>query len=334
MPHPSGFPPPFAIVAVLLCAGLLIALYQALFPRPARWPLAMVAFLLGAGLTGGYAMTLAPAGARLAGITDAWSALRGMALAAGLPEEAVKFVAAVAALLIFRRGLRPAEAFQAALFVALGFAVLENLQYARALPDVAVPVAAGRGVVASFVHSMMGMFQGTFFAAFVRSGWRKWHLPAIGYAVAALAHSLFDWGLVRPLLEYFQTQTIRPETVMEALPIAAPCLLGVAVVSLYLFRRELRKSGAEDPNAADPAHLALRARWRRAGNALIVLGILCLVGAIAGDFIVSRGMQDQPPPSDISQLTPEQLRNGIILTAMLAAAPMLAIFGFLARQKQ
>src|SRR4051794_26086887 len=122
-----------AIVAVLICAGGLALFYQALFPRPARWSLIGVAFLLGAGITAAYASALAPAGERLAGITDAWSALRLMALAAGLPEEAIKLFATVTALFLFTRNLTPAEAFQASLVAALGFAALENLQYARAL---------------------------------------------------------------------------------------------------------------------------------------------------------------------------------------------------------
>lgn len=333
MPQPVGFPPILAIVAVLVCAGLLIAFYQALFPRPARWLLVAVAFVLGALITAGYAALLSPASERLAGITDAWSALRAMALIAGLPEEAVKLAATMIALLLFRRSLTPAEGFQAALVAALGFAALENLQYARALPEAAVLIAGGRGIVASFVHSMMAMFQGTFIAAFIRSGWRRWHLLILGYAAAALAHSLFDWPLVRPLLEYLRTHSISPETLLEALPIA-PFALGVIVVSLVLLVRALRVCGREDPRADDPAHLALRRRWQRVGNVLIVAGVVGLVGSIAAVVVVSQQMAGQPQPTDISQVTPEELRASVIMTAALAASPMLIICGILVRQKQ
>jgi RsiW-degrading membrane proteinase PrsW (M82 family) len=335
LPHPAGVPPILAIVAVLFCAALLAGLYQALFPRPARWLLIGAAFVLGMAITAGYAALLPPASERLVGIDTAWSALRAMALAAGLPEEAVKLVATLIALFLFRRGLTPAEAFQAALVAALGFAALENLQYARALPDAAVPVAFGRGIVASFVHSMMGMFQGTFLAAFVRrGGWRRWDLVAAGYAVAALAHSLFDWGLVRPLLEYFRDKNIRPETIMQALPIAIPCVLGVIIAAVILFVRQLKLCGREDSRNLEPTHLALRARWRKAGNIIVIVGMLGLVGSIVALVIASMGLQGQPQPTDLSQVSPEELHASIVMTVILVFSPMLLLFGILARQKQ
>ncbi len=368
MPVPAGFPPILAIVAILACAGALTWFYQALFPRKARWLLAGAAFLLGVVLTGIYARFLPPASERLIGITDAWSAFQAMALAAGLPEEAVKLAATMAALglalLVARqtggRAVTPAEAFQTALFVALGFAALENVQYARALPEAAEWVALGRGVVASFVHSMMAMIQGTFLAALVRSGWRRWDLLAVGYLAAALAHSLFNWGLVRPLLEYFRTKEIQPQTLMEALPIAIPCVLGVIIVSLILFVRQLKICGREfdaaheaafvgvfdprdtgrmtvDPAAAEQAyqrHLALRRRWRKAGNVMVIVGILGFIGSIVAAVAASFAMQGQPQPTNLSQVSPEELRASIIMTVVLVFSPMLALFGILVRQKQ
>jgi len=346
LPHPAGLPPILAIVAVLFCAALLAAFYQALFPRPARWKLIGTAFVLGMAITAGYAALLPPASERLIGIDDAWSALRAMALAAGLPEEAVKLAATMIALVLFRRGLTPAEAFQAALVAALGFAALENLQYARALPDAAVPVAFGRGIVASFVHSMMGMVQGTFLAALVRSGWRRWDTVVIGYAAAALAHSLFDWGLVRPLLEYFRNQNIRPDTVMQALPIAIPCVLGVILAALILFVRQLKICGgeyeaAQHAVAFDDAasqswerHLALRRRWRKVGNIMVAVGILGFMGSIVAVVMASLGMQGQPQPTDLSQVTPEELHASIVMTVILVFSPMLMLFGIMVRQKQ
>ncbi|MDQ7246275.1 PrsW family intramembrane metalloprotease [Dongia sedimenti] len=343
MLHPAGFPPILVIVAVLFCAGLLTAFYQALFPRPARWPLIGAAFVLGAAITAVYAYFLPPASERLVGIVDAWTALKAMALAAGLPEEAVKLAATLIALFLFRRGLTPAEAFQASLVTALGFAALENIQYARALPEAALPIAFGRGIVASFVHSMMGMFLGTFLAALVRSGWRRWDYVVIGYAVAALAHSLFDWGLVRPLLEYLRNQKIRPESVMEALPIIIPCVLGVIIASLTLFVRQLKLCGAEYDDAQRAAvfddagglaferHLGLRRRWRKVGN---VIGIVGLVGSIVMVVAASLAMRGQPQPTDLSQVTPEELHASIVMTVILVFSPMLIMTGILVRQKQ
>jgi hypothetical protein len=336
-----------AIVAVLACAGLLIWFYQSLFPRPARWLLIGAAFVLGMLNTAGNASILPPASERLVGITDAWSALQAMALAAGIPEEAVKLLALMIVLVIFRRGLTPAEAFQAGLVVALGFAALENLQYARALPDAAEWVALGRGVVASFVHSMMAMFMGTFIAAFVRrGGWKRWDLVVAGYAVAALAHSLFDWGLVRPLLEYFRTQEIKPETVMEALPIAIPCVLGVIIGALILFVRQLKICGREYEEAqrdgvSDDAggqalerHLAVKRRWRKVGNVILIVGIIGTAGSIVAVVAASLALQGQPQPTGPDQVSPEQLRASIIMTVALVFSPMLMLFGILVRQKQ
>jgi len=348
LPHPAGLPPILAIIAVLLCAGLLTVFYQALFPRPARWGLIGSAFLAGVLITAGYAAMLPPASERLIGITDAWSALEAMALAAGIPEEAVKLLAVLIVLFLFRKNLTPAEAFQASLVVALGFAALENLQYARALPEAAVPVAFGRGIVASFVHSMMGMFMGTFLAAFIRrGGWRRWDLVVAGYAVAALAHSLFDWGLVRPLLEYFRTQEIKPETLMEALPIAIPCVLGVIIGALILFVRQLKICGREYDVAArelaatDEAaartfkrHLLVCARWRIAGNVMVGFGVIGFIASIVAAVIASQQLAGQPQPTDLSQVTPEELHASIVMTIVLVFSPMLALFGILVRQKQ
>jgi RsiW-degrading membrane proteinase PrsW (M82 family) len=332
--QPAGFPPILAIVAVLLCAGVLIAFYQALFPRRARWLLILLAFGLGMGFTGLYAWMLAPGAERLSGITDQWSALRLMVLAAGLPEEAIKLAATAVAMLVFARGLRPAEAFQASLVAALGFAALENVQYARVFPEAAVPVAFGRGIVASFVHSMMGMFQGFFLAMLVRSGWRAWHWPVIGYLVAATAHSLFNWGLVRPLIEYLQTKTINPETVAQSLPIAVPCVLGVVVLSILLFCIELRRSAAEDALSVDPVHRAKVARWHRVGDGMIVLGAMGFVASLVVAYFMARAMEGQPQPTNLSEVSPEDLRASVILTVAMAAAPMIALFGVLVRNKR
>jgi hypothetical protein len=155
-----------------------------------------------------------------------------------------------------------------------------------------------------------------------------------GYAVAALAHSLFDWGLVRPLLEYFRDQNIRPETLMEALPIAIPCVLGVVIAALILFVRQLKLCGREDARAADPRHLALRRYWRIGGNVVVIVGAIGLVGSVIVAVVASMGLQGQPQPTDLSQVSPEELQASIRLTIILVSSPMLILFGILVRQKQ
>ncbi|WP_395017628.1 PrsW family glutamic-type intramembrane protease [Dongia sp.] len=334
MPHPAAFPPILAIVAVLACAGLFIWFYQALFPRPARWLLVGLAFPLGIGVTALYVWLLAPRAAGLGAITDTWSALRMMVLAAGLPEEAVKLTATAAAMLVCFRGLRPAEAFQASLFAALGFAAIENAHYARMFPEIALPVAIGRGIAASFVHSMMGMMQGFFLAELVRSGWRRWHLPVLGYLVAAVAHALFNWGLIRPVLEYLQTKQMRIETITQSLWVAVPCILAVIALSITLFCWELRRSAREDPITSEAAHQKKVARWHRTGDVMIVVGGMGFIGSLVLAFFMARALEGQPQPTELADVTPENLRASAIMTVAVAVSPVVALFGVLVRNKQ
>src|SRR5581483_7637354 len=204
-----GFPPLASLAAILVCAALLVVLYQKLFPRPARWRLVILAMVLGGVLTVSLILFLTPTAQRLGEIHDLWSALRVVVLTVGLPEEGVKFLAALIAISLFSRAATPAEAFQAALFAALGFAVVENSLYAKAFSSVSLLIAFGRGIIASFIHSLMAMIQGTFLARFVATGWRRFHLLLIGYLCAAAAHAGFDWGMLRPLAEYFATQNVQ-----------------------------------------------------------------------------------------------------------------------------
>jgi hypothetical protein len=45
-------------------------------------------------------------------------------------------------------------------------------------------------------------------------------------------------------------------------------------------------------------------------------------------------MQGQPQPTDLSQVTPEQLHASIVMTVILVFSPMLTLFGILVRFKQ
>jgi hypothetical protein len=97
----------------------------------------------------------------------------------------------------------------------------------------------------------------------------------------------------------------------------------------------LIKCGAEDPLHAEPAQQARIARWRRVGKVLIIVGLVGLAGSIAADIVVSATMmQGQPQPTALNQLTPEQLKASIAVTVILAASPMLMLFGCIARWKQ
>jgi RsiW-degrading membrane proteinase PrsW (M82 family) len=344
LPHPTGFPPLSAVVIVLICAGLLGALYQALFPRPARWPMVLLAAVLGGALTVSLTYLLTPTGQRLSEIHDLWSALKVVVLTVGLPEEAVKGLGALIAILAFRRSVTPASAFQAALFAALGFAVVENALYARAFAEVSVLIAFGRGIIASFIHSTMMMIQGAFLAKFVRSNFKGLHWPVIGWLAAAAAHASFDWGMLQPLAKYFEmtagqidTATVEMEMariVMQNLPVLVIGIPAPFLVGLWLFRRALRTAGIEDPRMQDPAYVARVARWHRVGNALLVLGVIGLVGSVAAAIVVSVSGGLTPPAATPDPGGGAELRGSLLITIALIASPAALILGWLLRQKR
>jgi RsiW-degrading membrane proteinase PrsW (M82 family) len=334
-----GIPPWPSVVAVLVCAALMVTLYQTLFPRPARWPLVALALLLGGALTVSLTLLLTPTGQRLMEIHDLWSALRVVVTTVGLPEEAVKGLAALIALLVFRgfrRAPTPAEAFQAALFAALGFAVVENALYAKAFESVSLPIALGRGFIASFIHSLMMMIQGTFLMRFVATGWRRWDLPIIGWLLAAAAHAGFDWGMLQPLTVYLTKggdPMAMEAAVMQALPVLIVGVPAPFVIGLWLFRGALRQTGEADPRSQEPGHAARIVRWRRAGNVLLTLGAVGFVAAIgvAGYVAARNGL---PPPQTPSPDLAANMKGSIPVTAAIVASPAAMILGLLLRWKR
>jgi RsiW-degrading membrane proteinase PrsW (M82 family) len=347
-----GIPPWPSVVAVLVCAALMVTLYQKLFPRPARWWLVAVGLVLGGAVTGLLVLLLTPAGERLAEIHDLWSALRIVVLTVGLPEEGVKGVAALGTLLIFhfcRRDATRFEAFQTALFVAVGFAVVENVLYAKAFEGASLLIAVGRGIFASFVHSLMMMIQGTFLMRFVATGWRRWHLPLIGWLLAAAAHAGFDWGMLRPLI-FALTKGGDPlamqAVVLESFPVLLIGIPAPVVIGLWLFRGALRQagdverehlmaaSGELSPAAALDYANKLKP-WRRAGNALLILGAVGLVITIGVAAYVSAtgGLQPPPPPTTPPDLAAD-MKGSIALTAAIVASPAAMILGLLFRWKR
>jgi hypothetical protein len=84
----------------------------------------------------------------------------------------------------------------------------------------------------------------------------------------------------------------------------------------------------------DTRVLQRRARWRKVGNVMVIVGVIGFIGSIVAAVAASFAMQGQPQPTDLSQVTPDELRASIVLTVVLAASPMLILFGWLARQKQ
>jgi RsiW-degrading membrane proteinase PrsW (M82 family) len=318
-----------ALLAVLLCAALFVLLFQYLFPRPAPWWLAAAALGAGVGATLVLSYILrrfvAPGLAGLEGLNSVSAALPFAFLRAGLPEEATKALAALIALLPFWRRVTPAAAFQAALFAAVAFAIVENQGYASAFGEFALLIAFGRGFMATLTHTLLAMIFGGFLMRFAAGGWRHWHLLLVGYAVAVLCHSLYDAGLIPILVEYMKTKTVDPATVLGAAPVVVGGIALVLIAGLWSLRTAIRRAAADDAIAAKPQHQIVVRRWRWSANALLVLGVLGLAGAIAWTMTVAASQHDT--------VTPE-LQQGLPGAIALCGGVFAIILSWVLRQKR
>ena len=311
----------------LLCAAFFILLFQYLFPRPAPWRL--VACALVAGIVVTYLFTLLlkhfadPTMTAIQQLQTLADALRFAALRAALPEEATKAIATLVALLPFWRRATPAQAFQATLIVAVGFAVVENRGYAAAFQGYALLIAIGRGLLATFVHATVAMIFGGFLMRFVAGGWRGWHLPILGYLAASLAHALHDAGLMLPMAEFVTTETVAPETLLTAIPMVLFGFGLLLVWGLWSLRNATRRAAAGDPVTDDPHHQATVRNWRRAANVMLIVGALGLAGAIAW-LVVAETTGDQA----------DAMRQGLTGAVGVAIGLFLVLLSWVLRQKR
>jgi RsiW-degrading membrane proteinase PrsW (M82 family) len=318
-----------ALLAVLLCAALFVLLFQYLFPRPAPWRLAAASLVAGVLATLVLTVILrrfvAPGLAGLDGLTSVAAALPFAFLRAGLPEEATKALAALIALLPFWRRVTPAAAFQAALFAAVGFAIVENQGYASAFGEFALLIAFGRGFMATLTHTLLAMIFGGFLMCFAARDWRQWHLLIVGYFVAVLCHSLYDAGLIPILIEYVKTKTVDPATILGATPVVVGGILLVLIAGLWSLRTAVRRAAADDAIAAEPGHQIMVRRWRWSANALLVLGALGLAGAIAWTMGVAASEADTATPD---------LQQGLPGAIALCGGVFAIILSWVLRQKR
>jgi RsiW-degrading membrane proteinase PrsW (M82 family) len=324
-----------AVLAVLFCAALFVLLFQYLFPRRASWKLAGAAVLAGIICTILLSLILHRlVGSGLASfeaLTSIATALPFAIFRVGLPEEAAKALAAVLALLPFWRRATPAEAFQATLFAAVGFAIVENQGYAMVVSDSAILIAFGRGFLATLTHSLLAMIFGGFLMRFVARGWRHWHLPIIGYLVAAGCHALYDVGMLPIMAEYVKGMravdinkaTVSIPTVLSSVPFVIAGITLVLVAGLWSLRSAILRAAAEDPITADPRHQAVVRRWRWSANTLLVLGGVGLIGAIAYAVFVESPQAETP-----------DLRAALIGAIGFAAAIFALIVSWVLRQKR
>jgi RsiW-degrading membrane proteinase PrsW (M82 family) len=321
------FPPLSPLLAVLLCATLFVLLFQYIFPRPAPWRL--VAAAVAAGLVATLLLAfilhrIVPAGlAGLDGLTSVSTALPFAVLRAGLPEEATKALAALAALLPFWRRATPAQAFQAALFAAVGFAIVENQGYASRFGDFAILIAFGRGFLATLTHTLLAMIFGAFLMRFVAGGWCRWHLLVLGYLAAVGCHALYDSGLLPLLSEYLRTGDVTVPSALAAVPFVVGGIALVLVAGLWSLRGAIRRSAAEDPLADEPRHQARVRRWRWSANTLLVLGLLGLAAAVA--WAIFSGTPEPAKPD---------LQSALALAIALGTSTFAVILSWVLRQKR
>jgi RsiW-degrading membrane proteinase PrsW (M82 family) len=317
-----------ALLIALLCAALFILLFQYLFPRRAPWKL--VACALASGIAVTYLLTLIlrhtvePGLAAIQELMSLSDAVRFATLRAALPEEATKGIATLLALLPFWRRATPAQAFQAALIVALGFAAVENNGYVAAFSNFGVLVAFGRGFMASFIHTIVAMTFGTFLMRFVAEGWKGWHLILLGYLAASLCHALHDAGLMLPAAEYLRTGTVQPMTVLSAAPVVLFGFGLLLVSGLWSLRNATRRAALGDPIVEEPRHQLSVRRWRLTGNLSLVVGGLGLIVAII--WIVLAESQTGEPD--------KAMLYGLFGAGGIVGAVFLFLLGWVLRQKR
>lgn len=316
-----------ALAAVLLCAALFVLLFQHLFPRPAPWKLVGTAVLAGILATFALGIVLhrvvATGVSSFEGLTTIAAALPFAILRVGLPEEATKALAALLALLPFWRRATPAQAFQAALFAAVGFAIVENQGYATVFGEHAMLMAFGRGFLATLTHSLLAMIFGLFLMRFVAGGWRQWHLLLVGYLAAVASHALYDAGMLPILSEFLRTGNVGVPTMVSALPVVVGGILLVLVAGLWSLRSAIRRAAEADALSLEPRHQVVLRRWRWSGNTVLLLGAAGLVAAI------SWGLLAEAPQG----ATPA-LGAALAIAIGFAGAVFAMILGWVLRQKR
>ncbi|HJR20683.1 MAG TPA: PrsW family glutamic-type intramembrane protease [Dongiaceae bacterium] len=322
-----------AIAAVLFCAALFVLLFQHLFPRPAPWRLVGAAVAAGGVCT--YVLSLVLRHMMGAGpasfddLTTIPAAFTFAILRVGLPEELTKAVAALLALAPFWRRVTPAQAFQAALYGAVGFAIVENHGYATAFGQHAMLMAFGRGFLATLTHTLLSMIFGLFLMRFVAHGWRQWHLPVIGYLAAAGAHALYDTGLLPILAETLRAMragdlaNMNVSIVLYAAPYVVGGIVLVLVAGLWSLRRAVRRAACDDLIVTEARHQAIVRRWRWTGTIVLSLGFLGLAAAIAWGLFAETPQQGK-----------QDLGRALIGAFGFAGAIFAMILGWVLRQKR
>lgn len=183
---------------------------------------------------------------------------------AGVPEELVKSVAALAAFLllrhfsVFHQEVDRATVFRLPVLCGLAFAAVENIGYSL---NTAVITMVGkeighpllvpliRSVAASLLHASLGCLMGFFFARLAQTVRFSWTAALMGFAAAVMGHTAVDWGLIVPVLTVLDRgKDLEPGEIEALLPhfvlalVLIPSVIGAAILSVIVMRRRLRLS--------------------------------------------------------------------------------------------
>lgn len=202
------------------------------------------------------------------GIGDAFRISLTMA---GLPEEFVKAVAVVAALLllrhfsVFHQQIDRATAFRLPVLCGLAFAAVENIGYSvnstvttMVNNEIGNPliVPLVRSLAASLLHASLGCLMGFFFARTVEKGRMSWGALLLGFVAAVAGHTAVDWGLIVPVLTILDRGQDLDESEISAMAphfllalILIPSVIAAAIVSTIAIRRRIKRALAIEGQA-------------------------------------------------------------------------------------
>jgi len=120
-------------------------------------------------------------------------------LVVGLGEELFKLLAVYLAIGRSQKFSEPMDGILYAIAGGIGFAVVENVLYISAFGLVAAPL---RGTAAVLAHIAFSGLAG-YYLGRARFGAKPMPTMAVGLAVAAAAHGLYDFLLISPLVSPF-----------------------------------------------------------------------------------------------------------------------------------
>ena len=208
-------------------------------PEPAsNLAVSFVLGILAAGLSKGMYAGLEPLGLRYDAVALGESNPAGLLayalLAIGPIEELSKLLPFVIVVMHFKAFDEPLDGIIYASFIALGYAMVENIHYL----DFLTPLeSAARGFAGPVVHILFASIWAHWITT-AKLAARSVLLPTVcGFLVAAILHGLYDFlVLLHPV---------------SALPAAAVLIIAIWVWRLLLMRRmhhdAVRKSGDSDP---------------------------------------------------------------------------------------